>query len=54
MNKILSFIEIGKSEGAKLVTGGQQLSRNGFFVEPTIFQNVQSNMKIAQEEVCKI
>lgn len=51
MNKILSYVKIGKSEGAQLVTGGKRVGKDGYFVQPTIFQNVQSQMKIAQEEV---
>lgn len=51
MDKILDFIEVGKNEGAKLVTGGQRMGKDGFFVQPTIFQNVISEMKIAQAEV---
>jgi acyl-CoA reductase-like NAD-dependent aldehyde dehydrogenase len=33
------------------VTGGKQLKREGFFVEPTLFTNVKDDMKIAQEEI---
>lgn len=55
MNKILELIESGKREGAKLVAGGareveQELS-NGFFVKPTVFADVQDNMRIAREEI---
>ncbi len=50
-----SYVEIGLSEGAKLVCGGKfatdgELSK-GWFYEPTIFENVNPNMKIAQEEI---
>jgi aldehyde dehydrogenase (NAD+) len=47
------YIESGRSEGAKIVAGGgrpMELDR-GWFVEPTIFTDVQSNMRIAQEEI---
>jgi acyl-CoA reductase-like NAD-dependent aldehyde dehydrogenase len=54
MNSVLGYIEAGKSEGAKLVAGGKRVSVDGgkgYFVEPTIFDSVNNNMKIAQEEI---
>lgn len=54
MNTVLSYIEAGKSEGAKLLAGGRRASVNGdhgYFIEPTIFGGVQNDMKIAQEEI---
>ena len=54
MKTVLGFIEAGKSEGAKLVSGGNRTSVNGgkgFFIEPTIFGDVKNDMKIAQEEI---
>lgn len=51
MNKILSMIDAGKSEGAKLVQGGGRMGEKGYFVAPTVFADVQDNMKIATEEV---
>lgn len=53
--KVLSYIDIAKNEGAKLLMGGGPASRpecgSGWFVEPTIFSGVQNRMRIAQEEV---
>jgi aldehyde dehydrogenase (NAD+) len=53
MQTVLGFIESGKQEGAKLLTGGNQVSvgGKGYFLEPTIFGGVSNNMKIAQEEI---
>lgn len=55
MNKVLKYIEIGKQEGATLLTGGNQLTngtyQNGNFVEPTIFTDTTSNMRIVKEEI---
>src|SRR5438874_377738 len=54
MKQIRGYVETGKSEGAKLVTGGNRASvdgSKGFFVEPTIFDAVNHDMKIAQEAV---
>lgn len=51
----LSFIEIGKKEGAKLLAGGKQLTsgdlQHGFFVEPTVFENVKPKSRLWQEEI---
>lgn len=55
MNKVLRYIEIGKTEGAKLLRGGKRLTggsfNKGYFVEPTLFDGVSVNMRIAQEEI---
>src|SRR5206468_803033 len=50
-NKVMSYIEAGKREGAKLLTGGARAGDRGFFVEPTVFADVKDEMKIAQEEI---
>ncbi|MBM3572985.1 MAG: aldehyde dehydrogenase, partial [Alphaproteobacteria bacterium] len=51
--KILSYIDVAKKEGAKCVMGGGPARHNtgGWFVEPTIFTEVNNNMRIAREEV---
>src|SRR5215210_2871963 len=55
LEKIHSYTEIGKGEGAKLLTGGEIASgnglENGFYYRPTIFGDVQPEMRIAQEEI---
>ncbi len=50
-NTILGYIESGKKEGANCVTGGNKIDRAGYFIEPTIFDNVKDDMTIAQEEI---
>ncbi|MGR3309707.1 MAG: aldehyde dehydrogenase family protein [Candidatus Brocadiales bacterium] len=50
-DKILGYIETGKNEGAELVTGGKRLGKKGYFIKPTIFDNVKNTMRIAQEEI---
>lgn len=55
LEKIHSYTEIGKAEGARLVTGGSkaedgELAR-GYFYRPTLFTNVQPDMRLAQEEI---
>ncbi|MBV8386103.1 MAG: aldehyde dehydrogenase family protein, partial [Acidimicrobiia bacterium] len=51
--RVLGYIESGKEQGATLVIGGGIPSHlnKGFFVEPTLFANVDNSMKIAQEEI---
>ena len=55
LEKIHSYTEIGQGEGAKLLTGGEIASENGldkgFFYRPTIFGDVDPQMRIAQEEI---
>jgi acyl-CoA reductase-like NAD-dependent aldehyde dehydrogenase len=53
--RVLGYLDIGRQEGAEVVTGGHKLSGGkygrGFFVEPTIFDRVDPAMRIAQEEI---
>ncbi|KAL4227565.1 Aldehyde dehydrogenase [Mactra antiquata] len=51
MNKILALIENGKKEGADLIAGGARQGDKGYFVQPTVFKDVDDNMTIAQEEI---
>ncbi len=51
MDRILGYIEHGKADGAKLVSGGARSGSDGYFVQPTVFADVQDEMKIAQEEI---
>ncbi|XP_017553384.1 cytosolic 10-formyltetrahydrofolate dehydrogenase [Pygocentrus nattereri] len=50
LDKLVEYCEKGVKEGAKLVCGGKQVSRPGFFFEPTVFTGVQDHMFIAIEE----
>jgi aldehyde dehydrogenase (NAD+) len=53
--RVLNYLSVGHDEGAELVTGGHKMSgpnfERGFFVEPTLFDNVKPEMRIAQEEI---
>jgi aldehyde dehydrogenase (NAD+) len=51
LKMVLDYIEIGKAEGASAVTGGARLGDRGYFVEPTVFANVEHEMRISQEEI---
>ncbi|KAF2460756.1 aldehyde dehydrogenase, allergen Cla h 10 [Lineolata rhizophorae] len=50
-DRIMSYINHGREEGAKIEIGGKRKGDKGYFIEPTIFSNVQENMKIMQEEI---
>lgn len=53
-DKILSYLESGKKEGAKVALGGnayKEKGSGGYYIEPTIFTDVQPNMKIVKEEI---
>jgi alpha-ketoglutaric semialdehyde dehydrogenase len=51
VEKIHSYTEIGKDEGAKLLTGGERVEGHGFYYRPTVFADVEAGMRIAQEEI---
>jgi len=55
LEKVLNYIEIGKKEGAKLLIGGKAYREGecarGYFIEPTIFSDVEPRMRIAREEL---
>jgi aldehyde dehydrogenase (NAD+) len=51
MDKILGYVDLGQKQGARLVTGGQRHGSKGYFVEPTIFDNVKDDMAIARDEI---
>ncbi len=51
LDKILGYIALGQKEGANLVVGGNRVGDRGFFVAPTIFDNVRDEMTIAKDEI---
>lgn len=51
MTRVLGFIEHGKKDGARLVAGGKRWGSKGWYVEPTVFADVQDNHTIAKEEI---
>jgi len=51
LQKVMGYVKAGKEEGAKLRVGGDQPMPRGFFVNPTVFDDVSDNMKIAREEI---
>src|SRR5271169_3958242 len=50
-DKVMSYIDSGKQDKAKLATGGNRVGDKGYFIEPTVFADVRDNMKIAEEEI---
>ena len=50
-DRVMGYIESGKSCGANLLTGGNRVGKQGYFIEPTVFTDVQDSHKIAQEEI---
>lgn len=53
LERVLGYIEAGRKDGAKLLTGGRraQPDSGGYFVEPTVFDKVSGEMRIAREEI---
>jgi len=51
LDLVLGFIEKGKDEGARLVTGGNSIAGEGFYLQPTVFAEVTDDMSIAREEI---
>src|ERR1700680_1525157 len=55
LGKVMAYVQIGKNEGAKMVTGGNRLTdgkwARGWFHEPTVFADCDPKMRIAQEEI---
>ncbi len=50
-DRVMGYIDAGKKEGAKLLTGGSRVGQCGYFIEPTVFADVNDEMKIAKEEI---
>jgi aldehyde dehydrogenase (NAD+) len=51
LDKIMGYVDLGQQQGAKLVTGGAKRGDKGYFVEPTIFDDVKDDMAIARDEI---
>jgi phenylacetaldehyde dehydrogenase len=51
MERVLSYVETGRREGAQLKLGGARVGATGYFVEPTVFNAVANDMTIAREEI---
>ncbi|HEY4347851.1 MAG TPA: aldehyde dehydrogenase family protein [Gaiellaceae bacterium] len=51
LDKVASYTQIGKDEGATLLTGGEGVDGPGFYYRPTVFGDVEAGMRIAREEI---
>jgi acyl-CoA reductase-like NAD-dependent aldehyde dehydrogenase len=53
LERVLGYIDAGRKEGARVVVGGSRtrIESGGYFVEPTVFDGVRNDMRIAQEEI---
>ncbi len=51
LDRVLGYIDAGKREGARCVTGGGRVDRAGYFVQPTVFDGVKDDMTVAKEEI---
>src|SRR5262249_22507607 len=49
--KVMSYVDTGKRDGASLLCGGERVGDRGYFIQPTVFANVTDDMKIAQSEI---
>jgi len=49
--KVMSYIDAGKKDGAKMLCGGERVGKAGYFIQPTVFADVKDTMKIATEEI---
>ena len=50
-DRVMGYIDSGRTEGAKLVCGGGRVGDRGYFIQPTVFADVQDEMTIAREEI---
>ena len=50
-DKVLKYVDYGKQDGAKCLTGGKRFGDKGYYVEPTLFTNVTDDMRIARDEI---
>ncbi|QCI15506.1 aldehyde dehydrogenase family protein [Pseudomonas putida] len=51
LSRVSGYIDVGRSEGAEVVTGGGRLGDGGYFVEPTVLVNTHSRMTVVREEI---
>jgi aldehyde dehydrogenase (NAD+) len=50
-DRVMGYVESGRSQGASLACGGERIGARGYFIRPTVFTGVQDEMKIAREEI---
>jgi len=50
-DKVMSYFDIARKDGATVSAGGERLGKEGYFVQPTLFTDANNSMRIAQEEI---
>jgi 5-carboxymethyl-2-hydroxymuconic-semialdehyde dehydrogenase len=50
-DKVTSYFDIAREDGATIAAGGERLGQTGYFVQPTLFTNADNSMRVAQEEI---
>lgn len=50
-DRIMGYIQSGKDDGADLLLGGERFGNEGYYIQPTVFGNVNKSMKIGHEEI---
>jgi len=50
-DRVMGYIDAGQKDGAKMLAGGKRVGDRGYFIQPTVFADVNDDMKIAQEEI---
>jgi len=51
MDRVLGYVDLGKNDGASVITGGRQHGSQGYFVEPTVLVETRNDMRVVQEEI---
>jgi phenylacetaldehyde dehydrogenase len=51
LDRVLGYVQSGRSAGATIVTGGERLAQSGYFVEPTVLAETSANMDVRREEI---
>ncbi|HWK14562.1 MAG TPA: aldehyde dehydrogenase family protein [Rhizobiaceae bacterium] len=51
MERVLNYVDLGRNDGASVVTGGRQRGSEGYFVEPTVLVETRNDMRVVQEEI---
>jgi phenylacetaldehyde dehydrogenase len=51
LERVQSYLDVGRAEGAEIAAGGDRIGDTGFFLEPTVFVNVKPEMKVVREEI---
>jgi acyl-CoA reductase-like NAD-dependent aldehyde dehydrogenase len=51
LDTVLNYVDVGRKEGAKVTVGGERIGSKGYFMQPTVLEDVTNAMRVAQEEI---